>query len=617
MLDAGERDSLMTPCDCTICTIGLLNETTDQGLKMLERKALADEITTHFIFLQLFIETNSASGLIDENIISEDFVASILNISHKWNLTNTNHVTPNTQSIDLLDAGNRIGVQVSSRIDLKKINSTITSLIDSEHREKIDELFFFSLKPKKFRSKVSAICPGVKFTNKNVLDFNLVLRKTKALSTGVDDLKLLRDIVVKNFAETPKRIIKTATAMSKWLSKFDNSMIGEQLEELLGRSFQTGETIKAQVILLIEKNEPSQAKELLDSLAKTSKAMAAQDLIDIANLYALLDSDQADIYYSHAASLNPESVKEANIYATSLMLRGRLPEAEKIFNACLEKADISPREREAVLGNLGFLYKNNGRVPDAIEAFEKALVISESIDHKIGRVKHLNGLSSCYTNLGNLELSEKYYNKAKLLLDEVMDNSKSETERRELRSIKSYLLTNLAIRLKYKAEISGDESLLHQALEVLHHAIDLAELLKDSGSLLKHYGNIANIYQNLKNLEKSREYNLKAYDLSVKEEEKRSQIAALLNLGLVDKDENDLPSAKSNLELALKLEENLYPNLRGHILASSSLIHKALGEHSRAKEDFAQAEQIYKKLGLRDHLHSLHVRFSQLDQKIS
>ncbi|RBB94840.1 hypothetical protein C3E97_031800, partial [Pseudomonas sp. MWU12-2115] len=171
--------------------------------------------------------------------------------------------------------------------------------------------------------------------------------------------------------------IEKATAISNWLFHFDDSIVDKKLEELLGRSFQTGETLKAQVILLIEKNELNQAKELLDSLANTSRKMAAQDFIDIANLYTLLGSDQADIYYSHAASLDPESVKEANLYAIGLMLRGKLPEAEKVFKACLEKEDITLKEREAVLGNLGFLYKNNGRFSESIDAFEKALVISD------------------------------------------------------------------------------------------------------------------------------------------------------------------------------------------------------------------------------------------------
>ena len=580
---------------------------------MLERKALIDEIATHFAVLKFFIETSSASGFVDINIVSEDFVASILNVSHKWNLANANHTTTNVKSIDLLDESNRIGVQVSSRVNSKKINSTINGLIENEHRKKIDELFFFSLRQKQTRYKVDAECPGIKFTTKNVLDFNLVIRKTKALSTGVDGLRLMRDIVVKNFSEIPRRIIKTATAMSSWLSHFDDSMVDKKLEELLERSFQTGETVKAQVILLIEKNELRQAKELLDSLAKTSRAMAAQDFIDIANLYTLLCSDQADIYYSHAASLDPNSVKEANLYAIGLMLRGKPPEAEKVFNACLNKEDITPKEREAVLGNLGFLYKNNGRFPSSIEAFKKALLISDSIGHKIGRIKHLNGLGSCYLNLEDLDLSGEYFNQAKSLLDDTLKNSNDDIEKKELRSIKSNLLTNFAIRLKHMAEISGDESLLHQALDFLDQAVDLAEMMDDSKSLLRHYGNIANIYQGLKDLEKSREYNIKAYKLSIQEEDRRSQIASLLNIGLVDKDEGDLSSAKSNFELALKLESNVYPKLRANLLASSSLVYKALGEDSDAQEHFEQAEKLYRELGLQDSLYSLQVKFSQID----
>lgn len=584
---------------------------------MLERKALIEEITSHFSFLQLFIETSSTSGLVDVNIISEDFVASILNASHKWNLANINHISPNTKSIDLLDTDNRIGVQVSSRIDSSKIKSTISGLIESENREKIDELFFFSLKLNQARpGNIKVECPGVKFTTQNILDFNSVLRKTQALSTGTDDLKLMRDIVVKHFSEIPKRIIKAATAMSSWLSKFDNSVIGETLEKLLGRSFETGETIKTQVIILIEKNEISQAKELLDSLAKATKTMAAQDFVDIANLYTLLNSDQADIYYAHAATLDPDSVKEANLYAIGLMHRGRLPEAEKVFKDCLNKKNITPKEREAVLGNLGFLYKNNARFPECIKAFKEALAISDSIDHKIGRIKHLNGLGSCYQNLENTELSGKYFYEAKSLLDEMLNNSNSDIEKKELRHIKSNLLTNLAIRLKHMAEISNDESLLIQALDILGQAIDLAEMMEDSKSLLKHYGNSANIYQRLKNLPKSREYNKKAYDLSIQEDDRRSQAAALLNIGLVDKDEGDLASAKANFELALERENNVYPKLRANVLASSALVCKELGDDLLAQQYYEQAEKLYNEWGMQESLKSLKIKFAQVDRTV-
>ncbi|WP_410954409.1 hypothetical protein, partial [Pseudomonas aeruginosa] len=77
-------------------------------------------------------------------------------------------------------------------------------------------------------------------------------------------LRQMRDVVIKNFSEIPRRIIEKATAISNWLSHFDDSIVDKKLEELLGRSFQTGETLKAQAILLIEKNELNQAKELLD-----------------------------------------------------------------------------------------------------------------------------------------------------------------------------------------------------------------------------------------------------------------------------------------------------------------------------------------------------------------
>lgn len=580
---------------------------------MLERKRLIEELTTYFSVLQHYVRPSSQGGLVDINIISEDFVACILNALRGWKLKNVNIGRSNVPAIDLLDKSNRIGIQVTSKGNSKKINSTIKSLVESEFKENIDELFIFSLTPRQKKYCIYNECTNVHFSEKNIWDFDFVIREAKAQSTDIDILEKMHGVVIKNFAAWPKNVIQTAAAMTVSADRSDDSLIEETLKEVLERSFQSGELIKAQIILLIEKNETEKAKTLLDELADTRTSMAAQEFIDIANLYSLLKSDQADIYYTRATNLDPNSVKDANLYAIGLMHRGLLAEAEAVFKACLNKTTLSLREREAILGNLGFLCKNNGRFSNSISYFQEALLISEQTEHTIGRIKHLNGLGSCYLNLEELEESGRYFDQAKALLDDALNVSDDAGEKKELRSVKSNLLTNIAIRLKHLAEVTGDKNSFYLAEDTLKQAIDLADLMNDRKSLLRHYGNLANIYQALKKFGESRTYNKKSYELAIELEDKRSQIASILNAGLVDMDEGDLVSARANFERGIECDASVYPKLQANLLASIALACKRLKDNQSADEYFRAAEQLYIEFGLKESLRALHVRFEQCD----
>lgn len=567
---------------------------------MLKRMRLINELSAYFAVLQYVVGSSGRRGLVDINIHCEDFVASILNALEGWCLENVNREKSNVSAIDLLDATGRVGVQVTSEKSGRKINKTVLALVDSPLKEHVDELLIFILKPKQKKYTITAECPGVKFSVENIWDFDTVIDRAKSMSLDADILAAVHRTVVESFEEWP--VSRAIDVASSAMFESSSAVVEDELSALLERSFDTGDLIKAQVILLIEKNEVGEAEKLLSSLAEALSEAAAREFLDIANLYSLLKSNQADLYYSRAIDLDPNSVKHANIYAIGLMHRGKLAEAEVVFRACLQKPELKLREREAVLGNLGFLCKSNGRYEESVKYFQQAILISNQIDHVIGRIKHLNGLGSCYLNTQEYDEAGVYLYQANDLLSVAMLASEDDTEKRELRSVKSNLLTNLGILARHQDD-------LVKARELYKQAIDLADVMGDRQSLLRNYGNLASIYQDEGDIVNSRRYNDKAYAIAIEIEDKRAQCASLLNIGCVDVLEGDFVAANNSFEQALEIESNNYPKLRAHIFANLALLFKAKSDPKKAHESFKYAEQLYKELRLHDSLRWLYSEF--------
>ncbi|MEM5495547.1 SMEK domain-containing protein [Hoeflea sp. AS16] len=77
------------------------------------------------------VHQRCALGQFDLNRVLEDFFKEVLNLTYGWNLSNLNSKRSNEPSIDLGDKAAKIAVQVTSRTDAKKINTTVDKLISN------------------------------------------------------------------------------------------------------------------------------------------------------------------------------------------------------------------------------------------------------------------------------------------------------------------------------------------------------------------------------------------------------------------------------------------------------------------------------------------------------
>ncbi|MBI9094087.1 MAG: SMEK domain-containing protein [Sphaerochaeta sp.] len=80
------------------------------------------------------IDTRGKINLLDLHIHSETFFADLLNLLFGYNLKNLNAVKQNVEGIDLVDAENRLVVQVSATCTEQKIKSSLAKEMFSQYR---------------------------------------------------------------------------------------------------------------------------------------------------------------------------------------------------------------------------------------------------------------------------------------------------------------------------------------------------------------------------------------------------------------------------------------------------------------------------------------------------
>lgn len=250
----------------------------------------------------------------------------------------------------------------------------------------------------------------------------------------------------------------------------------KKLEEILGRVISPNNDNISEVITLIESGRIHQAQDKIDRLVETKISVLVEELIDLATLQSLINTDKSNMILEKAIMLSPNKPNVLNAYALSQMDKGKNNEAEKIF---IEAIKVSNDDdiKEKVIGNLGILYKNIGRYKEAADNLEQAIELAKKLNNHTGIVTHLNNLGACYHNMGRQELSIITLKEALKKINELIDSVDNKKKKRNLKSIQASILTNIAIAFKNKFRESLDKTYLEQAKSYLERAIDIEESL--------------------------------------------------------------------------------------------------------------------------------------------
>lgn len=116
---------------------------------MIHKEIYLKDIAENLALLSREVSILNAVNLYDINIIAEDFFPGLLNLIYGYELKNVNHLEKNAPAIDLVDAKNRIAIQVTSDNSSTKIKHTIEEFNKNQAYQLYDRLVVLILTQKK------------------------------------------------------------------------------------------------------------------------------------------------------------------------------------------------------------------------------------------------------------------------------------------------------------------------------------------------------------------------------------------------------------------------------------------------------------------------------------
>ncbi len=150
--------------------------------------------------------------------------------------------------------------------------------------------------------------------------------------------------------------------------------------------------------------------------------------------------------------------------------------AYDIYDKLPQTNDIK-KSKASILGNIGFMYRNQSDYPKALDYYQKSLIIFEEIDNKGGIAANLGNIGTIYDYQGDFDRALEYYNKAMVIKKELKDKNGE-----------AALLANIGLVYYFKADYD----------KALNNFILSREFYEEVGSLngqASNLGNIGLIYQ--------------------------------------------------------------------------------------------------------------------------
>lgn len=329
--------------------------------------------------------------------------------------------------------------------------------------------------------------------------------------------------------------------------------------------------IHEDIIELIAKGEFESAQWRIDKLVSNLSLKYTSELLDLAVIQSLISTEKSKALINRAKNVAPDDPNVLNIQALFLMDHGNIDEAEAKLIEAINTSNTD-EIKEKIAGNLGVLYKNNGKYSKAIDNFKEAIKLATELGNDIGLINHLNNLGACNHNIGELEYSleilQSALEKANIIIDST-DNGKT---RKIVKSTQASILTNISISLKNKFLESQDNELLEKAKLNLERAIDIEESLGNKELLGRHYGNLAEIYRQKNDKDNHEKYAKKCFCLFESSGTLKDRLTSKMNMGLLFSDYEDYSESLRYFEELLSNSDlKSFPKL--HVLTLINASH--------------------------------------------
>ena len=198
--------------------------------------------------------------------------------------------------------------------------------------------------------------------------------------------------------------------------------------------------------------------------------------------------------------------------------------AIQIIDSKLAKAnDIEKKSflltKANAINNMGFVYKQQGNIINALELYKKSLKIREDIGDKSGIALSLNNIGLIYFNQGEIPKALEYYNKSLRIQTEIADKK------------------GIARSLNNIGFIHFNQGDIPRALECYNKSLKIREEIDDKEGIATSYLNIGNVYNVQGDFPKALDWFHKSLKIFEDINDKKRIALLLTNIGALYKDQ--------------------------------------------------------------------------------
>ncbi|MBL7778293.1 MAG: tetratricopeptide repeat protein [Chitinophagales bacterium] len=236
--------------------------------------------------------------------------------------------------------------------------------------------------------------------------------------------------------------------------------------------------------------------------------------------------------------------------------------------AASKSREIGYMKGEAdALRAIGVIYTSNGKMPKALDAYEKALQLYQKADNLQGEAMVYNNMGIIYYRLSKFVDATEYYFHSLKLKEQLGDKVGSVST-----------LTNIGSVYQKQSNYSA-------AVNFYRRAIRVSRSIKNSNMEAVNYQNIAEVYIEQKKLSKAKRILKQALQYFENSGEHLSAVSAYINLGVVYKEEKNYEAAIETYHKALAI------SLKQRLSFETAVCWMNIGEAYLAQKNFAEAEK--------------------------
>lgn len=231
------------------------------------------------------------------------------------------------------------------------------------------------------------------------------------------------------------------------------------------------------------------------------------------------------------------------------------------------------------LNQEGIQQYRQGQFPEALETFQKLLVIVRELHDKTGERATLNNIATVYGSQGQYPKELETLQELLAIVRELKDNASART-----------ILNNIAMVYRNLSQYS-------KALESYQELLSIVRELGDKAGEGATLNNMAVVSRKLGQYPKALEFFQQALAIMRTLNDKAGEASTLNNIAVVYREQSQYPKALEIFEQALSIHKSL-GNKAGEATTLSNIatLYDTLGQYPKALEFFEQALAIYQEV---------------------